>query len=133
MVGGRRNRACCRRRATVSEWDMLVANAARSEDLHHVKAVCLSTSPLSSPLVKLYCFNTSGQPLADGLFYCEDNMQHVFTPFDNTAAIHPVIELVFENLGHAEHEGIILGAKDGGQGVPASMMALLWGPDFDEL
>ena len=112
---------------------MLVANAAGSEDLHHVKAVCLSTSPLSSPLVKLYCFSTSGHPLANGLFYCEDNFQHIFTQFDITATMHPVIELVFESSGDAENEGIILGAKDGGQGVPASRMALLWGPEDGDL
>ena len=52
--------------------------------------------------------------------------------------MHPVIELVFESFGDAEtgiieDEGIILGAKDCLQSIPAPRVALLWKPEDGDI
>ena len=108
--------------AGAAEWSVLLSAAARDEDTHHVKVVCLSLNPSGSDVVKLMCFSPTGHPLAIGKFLCQEGFQHLFTGFSPVATMHPVFEIVFEEGTDDDDdlEGVIVGFKDDAEGISAA-------------
>ena len=96
--------------ASAADWERLVSAAAGRDDTFHVKVVCLEADPAASSELELFCFTTSGQPLASGNFRCEEAMSALFAPFVATAEFHGVVEIVFQEA--SEGEGIVLGIKN---------------------
>lgn len=121
-MAARSNRATASAAAAALEWAALLSTAARNDNVHHVKAVCLDVAPGSSNTVKLMCFTPCNQPLDIGFFLCEDGQQNVIPGFSPVSTTHAVLEVVFQESTDADnqHEGIILGIKDGNQNIYAS-------------
>ena len=113
--------------ATSAEWECLIAAAEPRDGHHHVKVVCLDEGPATTSTVNLLCFSSGNVPLGIGLFKCEDGLEHVLPRLSPAAEVHPVFEVVFvESTRESDrHQGIIMGMKDPGQGVPHDKLVLL--------
>ena len=99
--------------ADANEWNRLVVLSTISDDLHVVKAVCLDTTPSSSPRTTFFCLTPHGQPVTTGVFLMEDGLEAVLTPYNDSDRTHKVMDVVFSTEDvDSDVDGVVVALRD---------------------